>query len=78
MKRFISCLTGAAALLIVVASIVAALVYAVSNGMATLSNLATSTLSGIGISVGSMLGSALVLRFGVARKFLKNVIRDLK
>jgi hypothetical protein len=78
MRRFLSCLTGAVALLIVAASVVAALVYAVSNGMATLSNLATSTLSGIGIAIGGCLGSALILRFKAARRFLKSLLAEIK
>ena len=39
MKKLISYASGAIALLIVAASVVAALIYAVQNGMATLSNL---------------------------------------
>ncbi len=77
MKKLISYATGAIALLIVAASVAAALIYAVSNGMATLSNLATSTLSGIGIAIGGCLGSALILRFKAARRFIGNTIRDI-
>ena len=77
MKKLISYASGAIALLIVAASVVAALIYAVQNGMATLSNLATSTLSGIGIAIGGCLGSALILRFKAARRFISGVIRDV-
>ena len=52
MQRLTTYLTGAFALLLVTASIVAALVYAMTNGLATLSNLATSTLSGVGMAIG--------------------------
>ena len=78
MKRIISYVTGAVALLIVAASTVAAMIYAVTNGLTTLENLATSTLSGIGMAIGGCLGSALILRFQAARKFLRSVLKDLK
>jgi hypothetical protein len=78
MRRLISYVTGAVALLIVAASVVAALVYAITNGMATLSNLATSTLSGIGIAIGGCLGSALILRFKAARRFISSVLKDVR
>ncbi len=78
MTRIISYVTGALALLIVATSVVAALVYAIANGMATLSNLASSTLSGIGIAIGGCLGSALILRFKAARRFLHSVLRDVQ
>lgn len=77
MKKLLSYLTGALALLIVAASIVAALIYAVLNGLATLSNLATSTLSGIGIAIGGCIGSALIMRFKVARRYVKGVLNDI-
>ena len=78
MKKLISYVTGAVALLIVAASVAAALVYAIQNGMATLSNLATSTLSGIGIAIGGCLGSALILRFKAARRFVGTTLRSIK
>jgi uncharacterized membrane protein YciS (DUF1049 family) len=77
MNRLVSYLTGAVALLIVATSIVAALVYAVSNGLTTLTTLATSTLSGVGMAVGSCIGAALVMKFKVARRFVKNTIDDV-
>jgi len=77
MQRLIAYATGAFALLIVAASAVSALTYAALHHSETLQNLATSTLSGIGMAVGGCLGSALILRFKAARRFLKNVIRDI-
>jgi uncharacterized membrane protein YdfJ with MMPL/SSD domain len=77
MQKILSYLTGAVALLIVGLSIIAALVYAVTHGMATLSNLANSTLSGIGIAIGGCLGSALILRFKAARRFVGHTVRDI-
>ena len=71
-------MTGAVALLIVATSVVAALVYAIANGMATLSNLASSTLSGIGIAIGGCLGSALILRFKAARRFVGNTLHEVQ
>lgn len=78
MKKLISYASGAVALLIVAASVVAALVYAVQNGMATLSNLATSTLSGIGIAIGGCLGSAIILRFKASRRFVGNTLKSIR
>jgi len=69
---------GMVALMVVVASVVAALCVGVTNGSASLLNLANSTLSGIGIAIGGMLGSALVLRFKSARKFIGNVVQDIQ
>jgi hypothetical protein len=77
MRKILSYLTGAIALFVVAASVVAALVYAVTHGMATLSNLANSTLSGIGIAIGGCLGSALILRFKAARRFVGNTVREI-
>jgi hypothetical protein len=65
------------ALLVVAASTVSALVYAALHHSETLAHLATSTLSGIGMAVGGCLGSALILRFKAARKFRKNVVREV-
>ncbi len=77
MQRLTTYLTGAFALLLVTASIVAALVYALTNGLATLSNLATSTLSGVGMAIGGCVGSALILRFKAARRFVASTVRDI-
>ncbi len=77
MTKILSYVTGAFALLVVTTSIIAALIYAVANGMATLSNLATSTLTGIGMAIGSCLGAALVLRFKAARRYVGSVLREV-
>lgn len=76
-QRLIAYVTGAFALLLVAAAAISALTYAVLHRSETLSNLATSTLSGIGIAVGGCLGSALILRFKVARRFVKGFIHDI-
>jgi hypothetical protein len=78
MTRILTYVSGALALLIVATSVVAALVYAATHHAETIGNLATSTLSGIGISIGGCLGSALILRFKAARRFLASVLKDLK
>ena len=72
-QRLIAWITGAFALLLVAVAAVSALTYAVLHHSETLSNLATSTLSGVGIAVGGCLGSALILRFKVARRFIKKL-----
>lgn len=78
MKKLVTYLVGALALAIVLTSTIAALIYAVSNGMATLSNLATSTLSGVGMAIGGLIGSALILRFKTARNYVRSVLNDVK
>lgn len=77
MHRLLAYLTGALALLIVAASAASALTYAVLHRSETLINLGTSTLSGVGVAIGGCLGSALLLRFKAARRFVKSVIRDI-
>ena len=77
MQRLIAYATGAFALLIVAASAVSALTYAALHHSETLTNLGTSTLSGVGMAVGGCLGSALILRFKAARRFVKGVVRDI-
>jgi uncharacterized membrane protein YfcA len=76
-QRLFTYITGALALAIVAASAVSALMYAVLHHSETLRNLASSTLSGIGMAVGGCLGSALILRFKAARKFLKNILNEI-
>jgi hypothetical protein len=76
-RKLISYMSGALALLVVAVSVVAALWYAVANGLATLSNLATSTLSGVGMAIGGCLGSALLLRFKSARRYVASVLQDV-
>lgn len=78
MTRLITYITGTFALLIVATSVVSALLYAVTHHTETLGNLATSTLSGIGMAVGGCLGSALILRFKAARRFIQSVLKDLQ
>lgn len=77
MKTLVAYLTGGLALLIVALSIVAAIIYAATHGTDTLSNLATSTLSGIGMAVGGCLGSALILRFKSARRFIGHTLNEI-
>lgn len=78
MRKLAMYLTGALALLIVAASVVSALVYASTHGTETLQNLATSTLQGIGVAIGGVIGSALIMRFQASRDFIKNLLKDLK
>ena len=78
MKRLATYVTGTLALLIVTTSVVSALLYAATHHAETLGNLATSTLSGIGMAVGGCLGSALILRFKAARRFIHSVLKDLQ
>ena len=77
MQKFISYATGALALLIVTAAIIGALIYAVTHGLATLNSLATSCLQGIGMAVGGMVGSMLVLRWKSARRYIGRTVHDI-
>lgn len=78
MKRAFTYVAGALALVVVTASVGSALIYAVTNSKETLGNLATSTLQGVGVAIGGVLGSALILHFKVGRRFIADVIKDLK
>ncbi len=77
MQRLLAYFSGALALIVVAAAAVSALTYAAMHRSETLLNLATSTLSGVGMAIGGCLGSALVLRFKTARRFVRNVVRDI-
>ena len=77
-KRTIAYVTGACALVVVVVSAAMAGIYAVTHGPETLNNLASSTLSGIGIAIGGCLGSALILRFKSARHYIRSILKDLQ
>jgi uncharacterized membrane protein YfcA len=78
MRKLLTYVTGTLALLVVTTSIVSALIYAGTHGTETLGNLATSTLQGIGVAIGGVLGSALILRFKAARSFISSVLKDIK
>ena len=77
-RRTAAYATGAFALMLVAVSAVGALIYAATHRAETLSNLASSTLTGIGMAIGGCLGSALILRFKAARHYLRSVLRDLQ
>jgi uncharacterized membrane protein YfcA len=70
--------TGALALIVVATSAVTAIIYAVTHGSETLVNLATSTLTGAGMAIGSLLGGALVMRFQSAREYVKKLVEGIK
>lgn len=78
MKTILGYVTGFIAILVVATSVISAVLYASTHGSETVQNLATSTLSGIGISLGGLIGSALVMRFQASRNFLKKMLGDLK
>lgn len=78
MRRTFTYVAGGFALLLVMASIGSAVFYAATNGAETLKNLATSTLQGVGVAIGGVLGSALILHFRAGRSFIKDLIKDLK
>jgi hypothetical protein len=76
--RALAYVTGACALLIVAVSAVAALCYAATHSSETLQNLASSTLTGVGMAIGGCLGSALILRFKTARLYVRSILKDLQ
>jgi hypothetical protein len=69
--------TGAVALVVVAAAAGSAITCAVMHGAETLTQLGNWALQGIGMAVGGCLGSALVLRFKVARRYVKNVLNEI-
>lgn len=77
LQRMIAYATGALALVIVAAAAGSAVTYAVLHGTETLTHLGNSALQGIGMAIGGCLGSALVLRFKVARKYVKGLLKEI-
>jgi len=77
LERLIAYVTGAVALVVVAAAAGSAITYAVMHGTETLSHLGNSALQGIGMAIGGCLGSALVLRFKVARRYVKDVLHEI-
>ena len=77
LERLIAYLTGALALVIVAGAAGSAITYAVMHGTETLTHLGNSALQGIGMAIGGCLGSALVLRFKVARRYVKGILHEI-
>jgi uncharacterized membrane protein YfcA len=77
LQRLLAYATGAVALVIVAAAAGSAITYALTHGTETLSHLGNSALQGIGMAIGGCLGSALVLRFKVARRYVKGVLNEI-
>ena len=77
LERLIAYVTGAVALVVVAAAAGSAITCAVMHGTETLSHLGNSALQGIGMAIGGCLGSALVLRFKVARRYVKGVLHEI-
>jgi len=77
LQRLIAYSTGTLALIVVAAAAGSAVTYAVMHGAETLTHLGNSALQGIGMAIGGCLGSALVLRFKVARKYVKSILKEI-
>jgi hypothetical protein len=77
LQRLIAYGTGALALIVVAAAAGSAITYAVMHRAETLTHLGNSALQGIGMAIGGCLGSALVLRFKVARRYVKGVLKEI-
>ena len=77
LQRLIAYSTGTLALIVVATAAGSAVTYAVMHGAETLTHLGNSALQGIGMAIGGCLGSALVLRFKVARKYIKSVLKEI-
>jgi hypothetical protein len=77
LQRLVAYTTGALALIVVAAAAGSAITCAVMHGTQTLMQLGNSALQGIGMAVGGCLGSALVLRFKVARRYVKGVLNEI-
>ena len=77
LQRLIAYVTGALALIVVAAAAGSAVTYTVMHGAETLTHLGNSALQGIGMAIGGCLGSALVLRFKVARKYVKSILKEI-
>jgi uncharacterized membrane protein YfcA len=77
MKRLIAFVTGALALVVVAGAAGSAVTYAVMHGTETLVHLGNSALSGVGMAIGGCLGSALVLRFKSARRYVHHLLKEV-
>jgi uncharacterized membrane protein YfcA len=77
LQRLLAYATGAVALVIVAAAAGSAITYALTHGTETVTHLGNSALQGIGMAIGGCLGSALVLRFKVARRYVKGVLIEI-
>ncbi len=77
-KRTFAFISGAFALSLVTVSAIGAIFFAATHHVETLKNLASSTLTGVGMAIGGCLGSALILRFKAARQYLRSILRDLQ
>ena len=77
MKRLLAYVTGAIALVLVAGAAGSAITYAVMHGVETLTLLGNAALTGIGMAIGGCLGSALVLRFKVARHYVRGVLKEI-
>jgi len=77
LQRLIAYVTGALALIVVAAAAGSAITYALMHGTETLTHLGNSALQGIGMAIGGCLGSALVLRFKVARRYVKGILKEI-
>jgi len=77
LQRLIAYSTGTLALIVVATAAGSAVTYAVMHGAETLTHLGNSALQGIGMAIGGCLGSAFVLRFKVARKYVKSVLKEI-
>ena len=76
-KRLITFVTGALALILVAAAAGSAVTYAIMHGAETFTNLGNSALQGIGMAIGGCLASALVLRFKVARHYVRSLLKEI-
>lgn len=77
MTRIVAYLTGTLALAIVLASTMSAIYFAAINPIETINKLGGATLSGVGVAVGGCVGSALMLRFKLARRYVKNLVGEI-
>ena len=75
MKKFISYITGCAALIAVSAAIVVTIHFLATSANAP-SQIGSSMLAGLGTALGAFLGGAMVLRFKAARSFLRKLFTE--
>jgi uncharacterized membrane protein YfcA len=74
--KLVSYITGAFALAIVAIAAISALAYAATHHRETINSLALGTLNGLGMSIGGLLGSYLILRFRSARRFVRRIFDE--
>lgn len=76
-RRILAFIAGGFAVIVVAVALVSSIFYAGTHIFETLASMAQGILNGVGVAVGGMLGSLLLMRFKSARRFIKKTVEDI-